>query len=331
MAFARRSLTLRAALLALATFSAGMTPALAQETATIPQAPAETPGGILDFMRRYQAVYGAATGLLNGAADVDGRLAAAAESGGDGSGLPELIEQLTKVVAEDEPKMRALLQRALAEESYAVDTAADGPQAAVFRVHDLALHQPARIKNVLLGSFGGVEQRCKEQQPAQHLAVEHGLRDVIDAFQPRFCLAIRDRPKLDVPDPAKIALGIEKIDQAAAQATNRRNLEFAGADGLPDRLTARQIEAARRAITRHMKRAGRVWIRVFPDVPVTKKPLEVRMGSGKGGIELWVTRVKPGRILFEVDGIPLQLAKEALDLAAAKLPIKTRFVQRITE
>src|SRR5689334_6037576 len=99
----------------------------------------------------------------------------------------------------------------------------------------------------------------------------------------------------------------------------------------PERVTARQIEAARRALTRHMKRAGRVWIRVFPDVPVTKKPLEVRMGSGKGGIELWVTRVKPGRILFEVDGIPLTLAKEALALAAAKLPIRTRFVQRIVE
>ena len=99
----------------------------------------------------------------------------------------------------------------------------------------------------------------------------------------------------------------------------------------PERVTARQIEAARRALTRHMKRAGRVWIRVFPDVPVTKKPLEVRMGSGKGGIELWVTRVKPGRILFELDGVPVQLAKEALALAAAKLPIKTRFVQRISE
>ena len=99
----------------------------------------------------------------------------------------------------------------------------------------------------------------------------------------------------------------------------------------PERITARQIEAARRALTRHMKRSGRVWIRVYPDVPVSKKPLEVRMGSGKGGIELWVTRVKPGRILFELDGVPVQLAKEALALAAAKLPIKTRFVQRITE
>ncbi len=99
----------------------------------------------------------------------------------------------------------------------------------------------------------------------------------------------------------------------------------------PDRVTARQIEAARRALTRHMKRAGRVWIRVYPDVPVSKKPLEVRMGSGKGAVELWVTRVKPGRILFEVDGISIETAKEALSLAAAKLPIKTRFVARISE
>jgi large subunit ribosomal protein L16 len=99
----------------------------------------------------------------------------------------------------------------------------------------------------------------------------------------------------------------------------------------PERVTARQIEAARRAMTRHMKRAGRVWIRVFPDVPVSKKPLEVRMGSGKGAPELWVCRVAPGRILFELDGVPVTLAKEALALAAAKLPIKTRFVERIAE
>jgi large subunit ribosomal protein L16 len=97
----------------------------------------------------------------------------------------------------------------------------------------------------------------------------------------------------------------------------------------PERLTARQIEAARRALTRHMKRAGQVWIRVYPDTPVSKKPLEVRMGSGKGSVEYWVARVKPGRILFEVDGIPVELAKEALTLAAAKLPIKTRFISRI--
>ena len=112
------------------------------------------------------------------------------------------------------------------------------------------------------------------------------------------------------------------------------NLDF-GAYGLkamePDRLTARQIEAARRAITRHMKRAGRVWIRVFPDVPVSKKPAEVRMGSGKGAPEFWAARVKPGRVLFELDGVSVQVAREALELAAAKLPIKTRFVARIAE
>src|ERR1700759_2470754 len=99
----------------------------------------------------------------------------------------------------------------------------------------------------------------------------------------------------------------------------------------PDRVTALQIEAARRALTRHMKRAGRVWIRVFPDVPVSKKPVEVRMGSGKGSPELWVARVKPGRVIFEIDGVTVQTAKEALSLAAAKLPIKTRFVARIAE
>jgi large subunit ribosomal protein L16 len=117
-------------------------------------------------------------------------------------------------------------------------------------------------------------------------------------------------------------------------ATSGATLSF-GQFGLkamePDRLTARQIEAARRAMTRHMKRAGRVWIRIFPDVPVSKKPLEVRMGSGKGAPEFWVVRVKPGRILFELDGVTSALAKEALDLAAAKLPIKTRFVERIAE
>jgi large subunit ribosomal protein L16 len=99
----------------------------------------------------------------------------------------------------------------------------------------------------------------------------------------------------------------------------------------PERITARQIEAARRALTRHMKRSGRVWIRMFPDVPVSKKPLEVRMGSGKGNPELWVARVKPGRILFEVDGVSIDVAKQALALAAAKLPVKTRFVERISE
>jgi large subunit ribosomal protein L16 len=117
-------------------------------------------------------------------------------------------------------------------------------------------------------------------------------------------------------------------------ATSGATLSF-GQYGLkamePERVTARQIEAARRAMTRHMKRAGRVWIRVFPDVPVSKKPLEVRMGSGKGAPEYWVVRIKPGRILFELDGVPTGLAREALTLAAAKLPIKTRFVERIAE
>lgn len=97
----------------------------------------------------------------------------------------------------------------------------------------------------------------------------------------------------------------------------------------PERVTARQIEAARRAITRHMKRAGRVWIRIFPDVPVTSKPAEVRMGSGKGSIDYWAARIKPGRIMFELDGVPDDVAREALELGAAKLPIKTRVVSRI--
>jgi len=96
----------------------------------------------------------------------------------------------------------------------------------------------------------------------------------------------------------------------------------------PERLTARQIEAARRAITRHIKRQGRLWIRIFPDVPVSKKPLEVRMGSGKGSPEFYVCRVKPGKIMFELDGVPRQIAEEAFELASAKLPIKTRFVWR---
>jgi large subunit ribosomal protein L16 len=99
----------------------------------------------------------------------------------------------------------------------------------------------------------------------------------------------------------------------------------------PDRVSARQIEAARRAMTRHMKRAGRVWIRIYPDVPVSKKPIEVRMGKGKGTPEMWVCRVKPGRIMFEIDGVSVEIAREALTLAAAKLPIKTRFVARIAD
>jgi large subunit ribosomal protein L16 len=99
----------------------------------------------------------------------------------------------------------------------------------------------------------------------------------------------------------------------------------------PNRITAREIEAARRTITRHLKRVGRVWIRVFPDVPVSKKPAEVRMGSGKGTPELWVCRIKPGRILFEIDGVGRDIAEEAFALAAAKLSIKTRVVARLGE
>ncbi|KQT60227.1 MULTISPECIES: 50S ribosomal protein L16 [unclassified Aureimonas] len=112
------------------------------------------------------------------------------------------------------------------------------------------------------------------------------------------------------------------------------NLDY-GTFGLkalePERVTARQIEAARRAITRQMKRQGRVWIRIFPDVPVTAKPTEVRMGKGKGSVEYWAARVHPGRIMFEIDGVSEELAREALRLGAAKLPIRTRFIQRIAE
>jgi large subunit ribosomal protein L16 len=122
-----------------------------------------------------------------------------------------------------------------------------------------------------------------------------------------------------------------RIHGAAKGATS---LDF-GSYGLkalePERVTARQIEAARRAITRQMKRQGRVWIRVFPDVPVSSKPTEVRMGKGKGAPEYWAARVHPGRILFEIDGVPLNIAEEALRLGAAKLPIRTRFIQRIAD
>ncbi len=108
-----------------------------------------------------------------------------------------------------------------------------------------------------------------------------------------------------------------------------------GAFGLkalePERVTARQIEAARRAITRYMKRTGKVWIRIFPDLPVTAKPTEVRMGKGKGSVDYWAARVAPGRIMFELDGVPEDIAREALRLGAAKLPVKTHFIQRIID
>lgn len=99
----------------------------------------------------------------------------------------------------------------------------------------------------------------------------------------------------------------------------------------PERVTARQIEAARRSISRYVKRVGRLWIRIFPDVPVTRKPAEVRMGSGKGAVEFWACRVKPGRIMFEIDGVSEEVAREAFERAAAKLPIKTKFVRRLAE
>ncbi len=122
--------------------------------------------------------------------------------------------------------------------------------------------------------------------------------------------------------------------RVSGNAKGGTELNF-GSHGLkavePERLTARQIEASRRAITRAMKRAGRVWIRIFPDVPVSKKPTEVRMGSGKGAPELWVAKVKPGRIMFEIDGVNDETAREALTLGAAKLPIKTRIVKRLGE
>jgi large subunit ribosomal protein L16 len=115
-------------------------------------------------------------------------------------------------------------------------------------------------------------------------------------------------------------------------ATSGATLNF-GSYGLkaltPERITARQIESARRAMTRHIKRSGRVWIRIFPDVPVSSKPAEVRMGSGKGSVEFWACRIHPGRILFEMDGVTEEVAREAMSLAAAKLPLQTKFVKRL--
>ncbi|NQV60898.1 MAG: 50S ribosomal protein L16 [Alphaproteobacteria bacterium] len=117
-------------------------------------------------------------------------------------------------------------------------------------------------------------------------------------------------------------------------AKGGNKLDF-GAYGLkaigPARITARQIEAARRAMTRQMKRAGKLWIRVFPDVPVSKKPTEVRMGKGKGTPEFWMCRIKPGRVMFEIDGVPADVAREACRLAAAKLPLPTKFIVRVGE
>lgn len=135
-----------------------------------------------------------------------------------------------------------------------------------------------------------------------------------------------------VPKKTKYRKAFKGRIKGVAQAGTQLNFGAFGMKALePSRITARQIEAARRAITRHMKRQGRVWIRIFPDTPATSKPAEVRMGSGKGSVEFWYARVKPGRVMFEVDGVPQALAREAFTLAAAKLPIKTKFIVRIGE
>ena len=132
--------------------------------------------------------------------------------------------------------------------------------------------------------------------------------------------------------PKKMKFRKQHKGRIRGKATSGTYLSY-GSFGLkatsPERITARQIEAARRAITRQMKRQGRVWIRIFPDLPVTDKPAEVRMGKGKGAVEYWAARVAPGRIMFEIDGVAPELAKEALTLGAAKLPIKTKFITRI--
>jgi len=132
--------------------------------------------------------------------------------------------------------------------------------------------------------------------------------------------------------PARPKFRKQRKGRVKGKATSGASLNF-GAFGLKaveaGRLTARQIEAARRAMTRNMKRTGRVWIRIFPDVPVSSKPLEVRMGNGKGAPEYWMCRVKPGRVMFEIDGVTRAIAEESFALASAKLPIATRFVARL--
>ncbi|MBX2833380.1 MAG: 50S ribosomal protein L16 [Micavibrio sp.] len=132
--------------------------------------------------------------------------------------------------------------------------------------------------------------------------------------------------------PKKLKFRKQHKGRIHGLAKGGTSIDF-GAYGLkalqPDRITARQIEAARRAITRHLRRQGKLWIRVFPDVPVSKKPLEVRQGKGKGSVEFWAARVKPGRVLFELDGVSEEMAREAFSLASMKLPIKTKFVARV--
>jgi large subunit ribosomal protein L16 len=132
------------------------------------------------------------------------------------------------------------------------------------------------------------------------------------------------------PDRTKFRKGFKGRIHGLATSGNALAFGQYGLKALePERITARQIEAARRAITHHMKRAGRVWVNIFPDVPISKKPTEIRMGKGKGMPEYWAARVKPGRVLFEVDGVDEATAREAMRLAAAKLPVRTRFIARV--
>jgi large subunit ribosomal protein L16 len=151
----------------------------------------------------------------------------------------------------------------------------------------------------------------------------------------RLGLGVIDIAAQRVQRNAALAVPFGPGDLRPAETAGAGDPDPFGAFGLkamePERITARQIEAARRAITRHIKRSGRLWIRIFPDVPVSSKPAEVRMGSGKGSPEFWVARVKPGRILFELDGVPGSLAKTAFERAAEKLPIKTKVVARLGE
>ncbi|AIF81726.1 50S ribosomal protein L16 [endosymbiont of Acanthamoeba sp. UWC8] len=135
-----------------------------------------------------------------------------------------------------------------------------------------------------------------------------------------------------VPKKTKYRKAFKGRIHGAAKGGTELNFGIFGLKALePERITARQIEAARKAITRHLKRVGKLWIRVFPDIPVSKKPAEVRMGSGKGAVEFYAARVKPGRIMFELDGVNEELARGAFERASAKLPIKTKFIKRLGE
>src|SRR5881394_3037495 len=166
-------------------------------------------------------------------------------------------------------------------------------------------------KRVLIGSLAAASDRAS-------FAVCTVTPSISKITRPGFTRATHNSG-VPLPEPMRTSAGFLDTGTSGKMRIQTR----------PARFMCRV--SARRALTRHMKRAGRVWIRIFPDVPVSKKPAEVRMGSGKGTPELWVARVKPGRVIFEIDGVTVQTAKEALSLAAAKLPIKTRFVARIAE